>query len=328
MNEVFGLAPADVGALMPLYLRLDAEGAVLDAGPTLRKLRPASDLIGRHVTEVFSIKQRRRMATGENLEDMLGGLLKIQFRDPPETGFKGNLVPLACGGYLLNMSFGIGVIQAVGDYGLTAADFPDTDLTIEMLYLNEAKSAVLRESRELIKRLQGAKIAAEEKAFTDTLTGLKNRRAMDFVMSRLIRANAEFGLMHLDLDLFKQVNDTMGHAAGDYVLQHVARVLVSETRGEDTVARVGGDEFVLILKGLVDIKLLRMIGERIIRSLERPVSFNGAELRIGASVGATVSSDYDKPDAAEMLHHADLALYASKHRGRGAFTAYSDAEAG
>ena len=323
MAEPFTLAPEDFAALMPLFLRLDSDGIVRDVGPTLAKLRSGEAFLGHHVTEVFAISQRRRVAAGGGIEDMLGGLLKIQFRDPPQTGFKGMLVPLADGGYLMNLSFGIGVIQAVGDYGLSAADFPDTDLTIEMLYLNEANSAVLRESRELVKRLQGAKIAAEEKAFTDTLTGLKNRRAMDFVLSRLIRADEEFGLMHLDLDYFKEVNDTMGHAAGDYVLQHVARVLVSETRGEDTVSRVGGDEFVLILKGLVDIRILRIIGERIIRSLERPISFNGAELRIGASVGATVSANYRLPDAAKMLHHADLALYASKRKGRGAFTPWT-----
>lgn len=322
MDDPFTFAQPDIAALMPLYLRLDAEGAVRDIGPTLVKMRSRDDLLGRHVSDVFEITPRRKMASGGGFEDMLGGLLKIRFRDAPQIGFKGMLVPLVGGGYLLNLSLGIGVIQAVGAYGLSAADFSDTDLTIEMLYLNEAKSAVLRESRELVKRLQGAKIAAEEKAFTDTLTGLKNRRAMDFVLCRLIRANEEFGLMHLDLDLFKAVNDTMGHAAGDYVLQHVARVLVSETRGEDTVARVGGDEFVVILKGLIDIKVMRIIGERIIRSLEKPISFNGAQLRIGASVGATVSANYRAPEAARMLHHADLALYASKRAGRGVFTAW------
>ena len=72
---------------------------------------------------------------------------------------------------------------------------------------------------------------------------------MDFVLNRLVLTDDDFGLINIDLDFFKQVNDTMGHAAGDYVLQYVARIMVAETRGEDTVARVGGDEFVLILKG-------------------------------------------------------------------------------
>ena len=129
----------------------------------------------------------------------------------------------------------------------------------------------------------------------DTLTGLKNRRAMDFVLNRLVLADDDFGLINIDLDFFKQVNDTMGHAAGDYVLQYVARIMVAETRGEDTVARVGGDEFVLILKGLTDVELMRAISERIIATLEKPIKFNGEELRISASIGATVTTNTNGP---------------------------------
>ena len=133
-----------------------------------------------------------------------------------------------------------------------------------MLYLIEAKSAAMTESRKLNTRLQGAKIAAEEQAYTDTLTGLKNRRAMDHVLSKFIDVGEKFGLMQVDLDFFKAVNDTMGHAAGDHVLLEVAKILVEETRNDDLVARVGGDEFVLLFHKLTDLEQLNDIANRII----------------------------------------------------------------
>lgn len=150
------------------------------------------------------------------------------------------MVPTLDGGAFLNLSFGIGVAEAVRRHALTVEDFAATDLTVEMLYLVEAKTAVMDELRNLNRRLQGAKVAAEEQALTDQLTGLRNRRALDLQMKALIRLGASFGLMHIDLDFFKQVNDTLGHAAGDHVLREVARVLTQETRATDMAARVGG----------------------------------------------------------------------------------------
>ena len=162
------------------------------------------------------------------------------------------------------------------DYALVSSDFAATDLAIEMLYLVEAKSAAMEASRKLNLRLQGAMIAAEEQAFTDTLTGLKNRRAMDHVLARLIEAGREFALMHIDLDFFKAVNDTLGHAAGDHVLQNVARIMVEETRSDDTVARVGGDEFVILFDGLTDRETLVRVAERIIQKARGSDAFWGA----------------------------------------------------
>ena len=326
MTNLVSIAPAALGELIPLYALLDADGVVLDAGPTLRKTIPADELIGANVYNLFRFKHQVEGAPAEKLASQAGKNLRLKMINAPGTAFKGTLVPRIEGGYVLNLSFGIGVIQAVGEYELTSSDFSPTDLTIEMLYLNEAKSAVLSESRQLIKRLQGAKIAAEEKAFSDTLTGLRNRRAMDYTVNRFLEAKEPFGLMHLDLDFFKEVNDTMGHAAGDHVLQQVARILVSETRSEDTVARVGGDEFVLILKGLIDYERMRQIGERIISILERPICFNDVELNISASIGATVSTLYPDPQLEFMMKDADVALYASKAAGRACFTPYLPAD--
>lgn len=322
-----------LGTLMPLHLRIDGAGALRGAGPTLAKLLPAG-AFGRPLLEVFDITRPRDFAaraesaadgaeaTPPDLAALSGARLKLALKAPPHTAFKGIAVPLeADQGWLLNLSFGIGVAEAVRDHRLTDADFAATDLTIEMLYLLEAKSAVLEELRRLNRSLHNAKAAAEEQALTDTLTGLRNRRAMDAELAALTASRTPFGLMHIDLDHFKQVNDSLGHAAGDHVLTEVARILREETRASDTVARLGGDEFVLVFPELVDLQVMERIGSRILRRIEKPIPFEGQLCRISASFGLTVSA----PDATAeaLLGDADRALYASKRAGRGRITRFT-----
>jgi diguanylate cyclase (GGDEF)-like protein len=208
-------------------------------------------------------------------------------------------------------------MKAVAACNLTDADFAATDLAMELLYLVEAKIAVTAELRQLNLRLQGARDAAQEQALTDTLTGLRNRRALDFAMHTLIDHNISFGLMHIDLDFFKIVNDTLGHAAGDHVLREVASKLLLETRAGDTVARVGGDEFVIIFSDLSDAAALSRIADRVVARISEPNWFQGEACRISASIGITLSTDYNPPVAERMLQDADTALYASKNAGRG-----------
>ena len=259
----------------------------------------------------------------EDLRAMAGRKLHLQLRGRPQTELKGIFVPLDAasefgppGGAIINLSFGISVFEAVKDLSLTDADFAATDLAVEMLYLVEAKSAAMEASRKLNLRLQGAKIAAEEQAFTDTLTGLRNRRGMNHIVTRLLEAGETFALMHLDLDYFKSVNDTLGHAAGDHVLQHVAKLMVKETRSDDIIVRTGGDEFVLIFVGLARRDRVCAIADRLIKRLEEPIYFNGEECRISASIGATLSCNYQEPSIDVLLGDADVALYEAKARGR------------
>jgi diguanylate cyclase (GGDEF)-like protein len=311
----------DVQALMdafcPMHVILDASGHIVHVGATLQKLRASLPLEGRRFLDVFELRRPQSVNTMDELLNSAGLKLHLRLRGEPETALKGALAPLADGrGAVLNLGFGISLLDAVRDYALVSSDFAATDLAIEMLYLVEAKSAAMEASRKLNLRLQGAMIAAEEQAFTDTLTGLKNRRAMDHVLARLIEAGREFALMHIDLDFFKAVNDTLGHAAGDHVLQNVARIMVEETRSDDTVARVGGDEFVILFDGLTDRETLVRVAERIIKKLEVPMPFGAHMCHVSASCGTVLSVSYDAPDAVQMLADADLALYASKHAGR------------
>ena len=316
----FTLDGPGLDRLMPMHLWLDAEGRIGSVGPTLRKLLAGQEVLGQPVGRVFALR-RPASATGlAELRARIGTRLHLALMSDPNLVLRGLAQPTFDRGLLVNLSFGIWVNEAVRRHGLTVADFAATDLTVEMLYLIEAKSAVMEELRSLNLRLHGAKAAAEEQALSDTLTGLRNRRALDLRLGVLVERGQAFGLMHLDLDYFKQVNDTHGHAAGDAVLRAVARILREETRASDLVARVGGDEFVMVFPGLSDEARLAQIAARIIERLSEPMDFEGQECRISASIGMTTSARYAQVRVDEMHADADEALYHSKRSGRGRVT--------
>jgi diguanylate cyclase (GGDEF)-like protein len=318
-DQAMELGRAALDRLMPMHLCLAADGTILSAGPTLCRVFGQTVLTGTNFFACFEVRRPAGVTGPEDLRHMAGARLSILPLCPEALTLRGIAVPLAGqqGGMILNLSFGIGVVEAVSLFRLTDADFAVTDLAMELLYLMEAKAAVTDELRQLNLRLQGARDAAEEQALTDTLTGLRNRRALDIALERAIAERQSFGLMHIDLDFFKAVNDTHGHAAGDHVLREVSRALLSETRQMDTVARVGGDEFVVVFSGLTDVDRLSGIADRIVDRLRRPIPFEQVECCISASIGISISTDYDPPDPDRMLNDADQALYASKKAGRG-----------
>lgn len=318
---------ADLGRLMPMFLWVAPSGHIRAVGPTLAKLCGGVVLVGLRFLDLFEIRKPQPARSMDEVRRLAGQRLHLGLREPPHTGLRGLAVPLQDGqGMIVNLSFGIAAAEAVRDHALTNADFAPTDLTVELLYLTEVKAAVMEELAALNARLQAAQRAAEQQALTDALTGLANRRALDNALGRALdaatRGGKDFALLHLDLDFFKAVNDTLGHAAGDLVLTHAAAVLRGATRKQDTVARVGGDEFVMILPGPVDEAMITTIARRIIAELEAPVMFEGAPCRISGSIGATLSRLYDRPDADRMLSDADTALYVSKRRGRAQCTVY------
>jgi diguanylate cyclase (GGDEF)-like protein len=313
----FSLDEGALDRLMPLHLVVALNGEILRAGPTLCKLSPDRPLVGGRFDRLFWVRRPGDILSVADLLQRAGSRLYLNLRDAPCTAFRGIAVPIDRGeGVLLNLSFGIAVSEAVCEHGLTDADFAPTDLAVELLYLAEAKTAVMDELHDMNRRLQGAKNLAEEQALTDTLTGLRNRRALDQVLGSVIGSRQPFALMHIDLDFFKAVNDTLGHAAGDFVLQEVSHILLAETRAGDTVARVGGDEFVVIFPSLADSGRLAAIGNRIIDCLSEPTHFAGRPCQISASIGVAISSSYATPEPERMLRDADRALYASKRMGR------------
>lgn len=154
----------------------------------------------------------------------------------------------------------------------------------------------------------------------DILTGLPNRnffneRIADAI-SRSERTRRHVALMFLDIDRFKSVNDTYGHHAGDLLLKAFAARLLESVRRIDTVARLAGDEFVIILEGLRDANEASMVGEKILQSMEKAVDIGMAQLTISTSIGIALQVP-GEADAAALLRRADKALYAAKAAGRG-----------
>lgn len=322
---------AALDMLCPMHLIVRPCGRIRHVGPTVQKLCHRGTWVGRNFFDQFVIRRPNMACSIAQIRPLAGRKLHLALRDRPELILKGVLVPLPdrSGGQdaetaeddcVINLSFGISILNGVRAYRLSNADFAPTDLAVEMLYLIEAKSAAMAASRALNQKLEVAKIAAEEQAFTDTLTGLKNRRAMDHVLARLIAGKKGFAVMQIDLDYFKAVNDSMGHAAGDHVLQAAARVMIDTTREIDTIARVGGDEFTVLLPGITDGAHLTEVGNRIIARLERPIDFDGAACRISASIGSIWVDKGQDAVAEDVLSDADAALYRSKHAGRAQHT--------
>jgi diguanylate cyclase (GGDEF)-like protein len=154
---------------------------------------------------------------------------------------------------------------------------------------------------------------------TDSLTGVANRMLFDDRVQQAIamakRANTQAALMFIDLDKFKPVNDTYGHAAGDFLLQAVAKRLKACVRGSDTVARIGGDEFVVLLPEIDARQSAFNVAEKILEALNQPFELPEATVRIGASIGISTYPDHGQ-DVDSLRQQADVALYRAKERGR------------
>jgi diguanylate cyclase (GGDEF)-like protein/PAS domain S-box-containing protein len=159
-------------------------------------------------------------------------------------------------------------------------------------------------------------------AMYDELTGLANRRRMGELLENALAAakaqRSACSVMLIDLDRFKQVNDTLGHPAGDALLKQVAERLVRVVGNAERVCRLGGDEFQILLPGKEDRGELGMLANQIITMLSQPYAVNGSRCIIGASVGVAVYP-YDGANSEEVIRNADLALYAAKGSGRGRF---------
>ena len=158
----------------------------------------------------------------------------------------------------------------------------------------------------------------------DPLTGLPNRsRLRDYLEQNLasLRSGSTMTLLYIDLDRFKPVNDTLGHAAGDEVLMGVASRLRERTRDGDLVARLGGDEFVAALHRMSEDEDIDRLCNRIIEALSTPFAYENHQISIGASIGVALAP-MDATQANELLRCADIALYQAKDAGRGTWRAY------
>jgi diguanylate cyclase (GGDEF)-like protein/PAS domain S-box-containing protein len=168
--------------------------------------------------------------------------------------------------------------------------------------------------------------AAEQRmlhvASHDTLTGLANRTLLEdrirLAIARSARSGDYVGVLFIDLDHFKTINDSLGHHVGDRLLQTVAQRIRACLRNDDTVARQGGDEFIVVLPGVQRFEDIGMVAGKIIHSVSAPYSIEGYELHTSASVGVSVFPE-DGEDAEALMRNSDIAMYYAKSVGRGNF---------
>jgi diguanylate cyclase len=177
------------------------------------------------------------------------------------------------------------------------------------------------------RRQSGGKLAQQAKQ--DPLTGLGNRAMLEEELDRLLlrskRSHTSFALLYIDLDYFKQINDSFGHGLGDLLLAVIANRLRRTMRDVDLITRIGGDEFVALLNDLHDVNDAALIAGKIIHALSEPITLNGHHLLISASVGIATHPQHGG-SAQELLAHADQALYRAKAGGRNGYRFYSPEE--
>lgn len=198
--------------------------------------------------------------------------------------------------------------------------------TVEITRIPDIDDGVFNGVYVLGADISEAKLHAEELsklARIDTLTGLPNRRAygerIEAALQRAQRNGTGIALMFLDVDHFKQINDTLGHAAGDTVLQEFAARVKSAVRVTDTVCRLAGDEFTVILEGLKGAGEASLVAAKILKAFERPLALEEGERTISTSIGVAYTAAFPVK-AADLGAEADKALYVAKSKGRRCFS--------
>jgi diguanylate cyclase len=165
------------------------------------------------------------------------------------------------------------------------------------------------------------------RATTDSLTGLPNRLILNGNLNNSLKHSSkhktQFAIMFIDIDYFKKINDTYGHDTGDEVLKIVSTVIAANIRSDDTLSRVGGDEFVVLLSELDQLKDAGIVATGIIKALEKPILINNNLINIKISIGISICTPEHKETSRSLMKKADIALYEAKGSGRNTYVIYS-----
>jgi diguanylate cyclase (GGDEF)-like protein len=200
-------------------------------------------------------------------------------------------------------------------------------ILVGTLVISSLDAQYAARTQKLAECLHNANQQLRHVALYDALTGLPNRLLLqdrlEQAMSRAARSGKVFALMFVDLDRLKPVNDTYGHRVGDHLLQQTAARLQSAVRKEDTVARTGGDEFVVVLSELSSAEDAATLGRKLVAELDRPFNIESHSLSVTGSVGIAMYPD-DASDIPSLLANADAAMYQVKKGGRNGVRFFGD----
>ena len=185
--------------------------------------------------------------------------------------------------------------------------------------LTQSTNALLEAAARAIDEVERQRDQLEILATHDQLTGLPLKRLatdrFQMAASHAVRTKKCVALLFIDLDAFKAINDSLGHAAGDVVLKEVALRLVEALRESDTAARVGGDEFMVILSGIEAPEAAYKVGEKLVQRIAEPIEYQGQTVQVGASIGVALFPEHGN-DLETLRQQADAAMYAVKRRGK------------
>lgn len=270
------------------------------------------------------------------------GLMRMLFPVDPDTG----ALPLATGAMailllllivmiprilrpLTRLGETVGTVVRQQDYAIRAPQVSARDLNQLAGAFNQLLDQIQQRDRSLARELaekSEAQLRLSRLAHFDPVTGLHNRHYFHQSVERALAGHgpeAETAVMFIDLDDFKQVNDSLGHAAGDTLLREVARRIASSLRKSDIVCRLGGDEFAVILPVTDGAHEAGNVAAKLRASLAMPVRIDNHEMFVGASIGVALTSA-GSIDPVELLRRADVAMYEAKSAGKGIYRIFED----
>ena len=320
----WGLRCSLLQAAFPFHLVLDRDLRVLQVGASLRQLCPAL-APGAHLQQALEVIAPRVDVNFEAFRAESRSLFLLRAADTSST-LRGQMLHDDDADVLVFVgSPWVTDVDAFHALGLTIDDFAVSDNVIDYLLLLQNQTSALQEAKNFADRLENVVETLTYQAFHDSLTGLANRsmftgRLTSALYAQSGQSTVVVSVLYLDLDDFKDVNDRLGHAAGDDLLMQVGQRLRNCVRESDTVARVGGDEFAVLvthggpLAGAT-------VAENILAALADPFQLGRDRVQSGGTVGLAVDTGGELTGE-EMLRRADVAMYVAKASGKGSLAVY------
>ena len=307
-----------LNVLFPMHVILGTRGDIVQMGPTLRKVM-GRDLCGVSFFEAFSIKKPRSIVDLTSLKAADGSKIVITGALP-----NGDRIEFRClvtqmgetyDQMLIDFSFSSDFVDLVQSLNLSSKDFKPNDFSLDLIYTIETQRTLIEDSHRLTLALEHSKKEAEEAANIDVLTCIANRRALYTNLFNILSCpdkSANSFLFHIDLDEFKAINDSFGHSAGDYVLRHTASILREVAGENDLPARIGGDEFALLVSGLHSISDAVTLANGIRDRINSPLNFEGHVFKVGVSIGVVDLNEHPNDTPDQLFSCSDIALYEAK----------------